>query len=481
MILEKIKVTAFQKCGIDKERPIVIGVSGGADSLCLVYALSSLGFSLVIAHFNHQLRPEAGEDSQFVKGVAEKLNLPFISGSGPVKDYADQNGLSIEQAARDLRYRFLFEQARRYSAQAVAVGHTADDQVETVLMHLVRGCGLAGLKGMPFHTNQHGWSQEFPLVRPLLTIWHADTLSYCSQIGINPIYDLSNSDMTFLRNRIRHELIPLLEDYNPGFRKGILRTVQIISSDYETLESEFHLNWEHCILNEGIDHINLDRGRIRELNLSNQRGVVRKSIAKIRPSLFDVALDTVERALDFINGTGNSGRIDLVDGMQLIREGNQVHILKERTTVLPNSLPQLIPGVSLILDVPGTVELSDGMRIHGNIIFEEDIDKVKAAAFTNEDPFQAWVDLDSLNLPLEVRTRRPGETWQPLGMNGASQKVKDFMINVKCPVYGRDQWPLVCSGDQIVWIAGYRMAHFARITMSSKRILHLRLSKFNLE
>src|SRR5512135_1332728 len=167
-MLENIESILSEKCGLTRDRPIIAGISGGPDSLCLMNVLRKAGYHLIVAHFNHKLRPDADADANIVEQTAGRLNIASVIQSGDVRAFADAEKLSIEEAARSMRYRFLMEQARHSHAQAVAVGHTADDQVETVLMHFIRGAGLNGLKGMPYRSNLREFDPEIPLVRPLL-------------------------------------------------------------------------------------------------------------------------------------------------------------------------------------------------------------------------------------------------------------------------------------------------------------------------
>ena len=159
-----------------------------------------------------------------MRKLAEEMKLPFVSESADVRGYAEEHKLSLEEAARMLRYRFLFAQARAHRAGAVAVGHTADDQVETILMHFLRGAGLAGLKGMAGRTLLPEFDREIPLVRPILHLWRHETEAYCREHDLQPVHDPSNTDETYFRNRLRHSLIPELEKYNPRFKETLLRT-----------------------------------------------------------------------------------------------------------------------------------------------------------------------------------------------------------------------------------------------------------------
>ena len=209
-MLNNIATIFRDNCKLTRDRPILVGVSGGPDSLCLMESLRQEGYSVIVAHFNHQLRPDSDVEANSLEKTVSRKNIPSIFDSGDVRGYAESEGLSIEEAAREMRYRFLFEQARDCNAQALAVGHTADDQVETVLMHFLRGAGLTGLKGMTYRSFLPAFDERMPIVRPLLDIWREETVVFCAANGLRPYYDPSNDSLNFLRNRIRHLLIPHL-------------------------------------------------------------------------------------------------------------------------------------------------------------------------------------------------------------------------------------------------------------------------------
>ncbi len=168
-------------CKLDQGLPVVVGVSGGPDSVCLMDVLHQAGYPVLVAHFNHQLRTESDDDEEFVRMLAAARNLPFLRGRGDVAVYADESGQSIEAAGRELRYRSLFDHAEAHQAQAVAVGHTADDQAETVLMHFLRGAGVRGLRGMTYRRQVPQFHAEIPLVRPFLSLWRRDVIAYCRE------------------------------------------------------------------------------------------------------------------------------------------------------------------------------------------------------------------------------------------------------------------------------------------------------------
>jgi tRNA(Ile)-lysidine synthase len=288
MDLDQLNQIIQENCGLKQNQVVLVGVSGGPDSLCLLNLLVQLGYRVVVAHFNHGLRAQAGEDALFVESQANKLGLRFILGQMDVADYAQKHRLSVEEAARQVRYHFLFEQAKRVDAQAVAVAHTANDQVETVLMHLLRGAGLAGLKGMSYQSLMHEWSTSIPLVRPLLNVWREQVLEYCETLGLHPVSDSTNFNTKYYRNRIRHELIPYLENYNPQIKEVIGRMAQTLAGDHEVIGELVQENWKRCWLQEGDGFVVLALEPIREFSKAMQRQILRRAIGTLRPYLRDI-------------------------------------------------------------------------------------------------------------------------------------------------------------------------------------------------
>src|SRR5512139_2437064 len=295
-MLENIDSILQDHCKLSRDHPIVAGISGGPDSLCLMNVLRKAGYRIIVAHFNHKLRPDSDTDANIVEQTAARLNLASVIQSGDVRAYADSGKLSVEEAARILRYRFLMEQARHFHAQAVAVGHTADDQVETVLMHFIRGAGLSGLKGMSYRTIIQMFDPEIPIVRPLLDTWREETVVYCATHGSRPRHDPSNASLDFFRNRLRHLLIPNLETYNPRFREVLWRTSRSLTADYEILAGVIDQAWKECVVQESADFIAFDSKALNKQTVGLQRHLVRRAIERLHPDEMDIGYATLERA-----------------------------------------------------------------------------------------------------------------------------------------------------------------------------------------
>jgi tRNA(Ile)-lysidine synthase len=461
------------QCRLDPARLTIVGVSGGPDSLCLMDLLRQAGFSILVAHFNHKLRETSDAEAGMVESLAERFSLPFVGGSAEVNGYAEERKLSIEDAARTLRYQFLFRLARERQAQAVATGHTADDQVETVLMHFLRGAGLNGLKGMSYRVVIQEFDADLPLVRPLLDFWREATEAYCAGQGLHPLYDPSNESTDFLRNRIRHHLIPDLESYNPRFRDAVRRSARALSADHEVLMQAVDDAWKKALLSRSEGLVIFDLLVLEGLPDGVVRHLVRRAVELILPAA-DITYAMLDRAVDTLRGRNGAGVLSLGGGIRLLREANQVFVVGEEAVLpferwpqMPADLDSISFALPFVLDMPG------GWR------FTAEVWNLAALAReqmqNNEDPFQVWLDAESITGGFSLRIRHEGDRFEPLGMDGHTQKLSDFFTNVKLPQRARERYPLVCAGEEVAWIPGYHPAHQFRLTNASRRILYFAL------
>jgi len=476
MDLERLAFTAEKECGLDRARPVLVGVSGGPDSLCLAHSLHRLGFPVVVAHFDHQLRVESKADSTCVEAFASRFGLPFYLGSQNVAAYARENHLSLEEAARELRYRYLFSLARELPVQAVAVGHTADDQVETVLMHLLRGAGLAGLRGMAYRSIHREWDGTIPLVRPLLPFWRADTVAYCREEGLDPVQDASNLDTTFLRNRLRRELIPYLETYNPQVRGALWRMSQALAADEAAAQQCLDRAWRDCFVTQEGGRVFLKLEELRALSPGVARGILRRAVSLLLPTLRDVDFNAIDRALVFLVRP-SSAQVDLARGLRVFQE-NHCLVLSQASASPGNaSWPQIDCEHEVELEIPAVASLPGGWRLASQWM-EGDalpaIDELRARG-----PWEAWLDAALIQGKLRIRRPRRGDRFEPLGMGGHSLKLSDFWIDHQQPRRARAAWPLLVMEDRILWIPGFRIAEPFRLQKNTRKALYLRLFRVN--
>ena len=464
-----VETTLIEECGLVKDRLIVVGVSGGADSLCLMETLRQAGYPLLVAYFDHQLRVESGTDARMVEKTAARLGLPSKIDGADVRKYAEEKKLSIEDAARTLRYRFLFDLARRSRAQAVAVGHTADDQVETVLMHFLRGSGISGLKGMSYRSVIKSFDPDIPVVRPLLDLWREDTVLYCAVNGLRPRHDSSNDSLDFQRNRIRHLLIPNLESYNSKFRETVLRMSQSLKGDYAFVMETLEHAWREAVISANEEIITFDLVRLTAFPLGLQRNLFKHAMQTLHPGA-DIGFQTINRAVDFLRSTSPSPRLDLKAGLRLFREAELVHVCAPHAELPFDRWPQLPDETPIPIKLGGQASLAGGWRASCESWRLPALAKDQAEE--NEDPFQVWLDAEELPDTFVLRVRHQGDHFSPLGMDGHSQKLTDFFVNEKLPQRARDHWPLLCVGEEIVWVPGFRPAHRHRLKETTRAVLY---------
>lgn len=454
----------FSHLGLEPGRMLVVGVSGGPDSLALLHYLHGIPYPLLVASFNHRLRPEAEADVAFVQQVAAELGLPFLTDSADVAAYAETEGLSLEEAARELRYRFLFRAARQAGAQAVAVGHTADDQAETVLMHFLRGAGLSGLKGMPPRILLPIFDAEIPLVRPLLDWTRAETEAYCRKHGLTPRIDATNTDTTYFRNRLRHELLPELERYNPQIRPALAKTSLALQGDYDLLNELVEAAWQKTVSQAGSGFVEFERKQLESLSPALRKNLFRKAAFLLKPGLRDVDFDALERAATL-------KPVDLAGGLKTIVEGAKLYLTEAEST-LPVSFPQVSEQSSVI---SGRLELGNGWILN----CEQSTDNPHAGAgwSLNIDHWSAYFDADLTEDKLQVRPVHAGDRFEPLGMPHQTVKLSDLFVNLKIPKRLRKKWPVLSVEDEIAWVVGLRMAEPFKVTEKTRRVLKIEIKK----
>lgn len=469
-----IETVLSGECGLVKDRPIIVGVSGGPDSLCLMETMRRAGYRLFVAHFDHRLRPESGADGRMVEKTAARLGLPNEIGGADVRAYADEMKLSIEDAARTLRYRFLFDLARKRRAQAVAVGHTADDQVETILMHFLRGSGISGLKGMSYRSIIKSFDAEIPVARPFLDVWREETVLYCAVEGLRPRHDPSNDALNFQRNRIRHLLIPTLETYNSNFRETVLRMSHSLKGDYSFVMETLEHAWANTTVSANDEFITFDASRLAAHPPGLQRNLIRHAMQSLHPGV-DVGYQTLARAEYFLRPSNRGLRQDLKGGLRMIREEDLIHIYGPNAELPFDRWPQMPDENPISMRLPGGTALAGGWKATCERWRLPALAKKEAEE--NDDPFQVWLDARDLPESFSLRVRHQGDHFAPLGMNGHSQKLSDFFVNEKLPQRARDRWPLLCAGEEIVWIPGFRPAHRHRLKEETADALYFSVQR----
>jgi len=483
---------------------ILVAVSGGPDSTALLLLLAEMnqrddrGWRLHVGHLNHGIRPgEAEEDEAFVRGLAEQLGLEFTSDRVDVPALAKESGESLEEAARGARYEFLERAAREVGANKIAAGHTVDDNVETVLHRILRGTGLEGLRGIP-PLRPTGPDRTIYVVRPLLEVGREQVLDYLAAQGVEAREDSTNAAREHLRNRIRHDLLPLLEqEYNPQIRRALLQLREMAASVSRYLNDRADWLLDRLHLRSDSPGYWLDAARLEREPAALQALVWRKAVRRATGKPPGMTYAHTEALIGLLQKTGSSKEIELPGGVRVRREYDRVQIFREgdeRTTgeEAPVAPPPVEPrrseprprrgapamgppdGESFfrVLEVPGTTRIPGGKIISAEL-------RAGGAEFLQEflagkDESSETVDFDRLSGRLVVRTREEGDRFQPLGSDGG-KKLQDFFVDEKVPEPERDRVLIVATDEHPVWIVGHRIDDRVKVTDETQALLVLRI------
>lgn len=454
--IEKVKGTIRRFGLLTKGHTVLVALSGGPDSVALLHALvavkSEFGLKLCAAHLNHKLRGrESDQDETFAGDLASGLKVRFFSKRIDVRSEAKRRKLSIEEAARELRYRYLEKVAQQVKADRIALGHQADDQAETFLMRLIRGAGSAGLSGIP--------PRRGKIIRPLIQIRRAEIEEFLEANGFPCRLDSSNYSPDYLRNRIRLSLLPRIEEeFNPKIVETLNRTADILSLQQQYIRnaSERFLD---TICTTRSNSVTLDTGALADLDKCLQREMVRLCIKRLKGDLKQLTFEPVDRALELVHQRKSGRRVQLVDTIWAEVSGGKFVVYRRGKR-----------GYSYPLQLPGEVNLRDrGMKIKAEILEAESLSDNLAS----RNPNVALLDWGKLKEPYSLRNRRRGDRFAPLGMKG-TKSLADFLIDAKVPRYLRDEVPVLTAGDEIIWVVGHRISERHKVTGKTRKVIRLR-------
>lgn len=432
---EQIQQYIIQHQLLSGEKPVVVGISGGADSVALLHILVSLGYKCIAAHCNFNLRgDESFRDEQFTIDFTQRLQVPLCKISFETNKYAQENRLSVEMAARELRYRWFEELLNTYDADAVAVAHHRDDSVETLLINLTRCSGLTGLTGIkPKNGN---------VVRPLLCVSREDIYAYIENNGLEYVTDSSNSSDIYTRNFIRLKVIPLLEEINPSVKASLARTAN-------------HLYDASLIYNHSIEEA-------RKVITQNNRLSISALLSFPAPATI---LYEMLKSYGFSRTVCESIFTVLDKDSGKIFYSSTHRLLKDRSDLLIDVLSGEDNRAYLInleddnVDLP--VELKPEI-----VVIKEDYQIEKDRKF-------AYFDFDKLSFPLVLRHWQEGDWFVPFGMKG-KKKISDYFSDKKFSLFDKEKTWLLCSGQDVIWIVGERTDNRYRIEKTTKRVLKLK-------
>jgi len=470
--LERGVLKAIRDGGLLRQgSTVVAAVSGGADSLCLLHVLArladGLGVRVHVAHLDHMLRGAASRaDAAFVAEMARSLGLPCTVEACDVAAWRRHRRCSLEEAAREVRYRFLYEAARSAGAEVVVTGHTRDDAVETQFLHVIRGSGLRGLRGLetdsliPVAGVQPGEKATLRVVRPLLGLSREQTAQYCRLLGVEPREDASNASTSYLRNRVRLELLPACRALNPRFDDALLRLGGSARADGDHLAAAARSVYDN-IADVSPDCVRLDLAGFAAAGPAIQARLVRRAHEHVAGDVRDVSAAHVVSVRRLAVARPGK-RLRLVSGVTWRREASCLAAFAPGCADDDAGIPAPLEPVPV--PVPGEVAFP-GWRVSTRFAPGE-------PGCPAVDGFAAAFDADATGTVLFVRRRRRGDRFRPLGM-AQEKKLQDFMVDAGIPLLQRDSVPLLCSPQHIVWVVGRRIDDRAKLTERTRRVLQV--------
>lgn len=472
-LLEQVEQTLKRAGILDLSNPILlVALSGGPDSVTLLSLLCDIAkkypLRLHVAHLNHRLRGNEGdEDALYVKEMCRTLDIPLTIEEADVQGIRVQRRLSLEEAAREVRYDFFARVAAAVGASAVVLGHTADDQAETVLLHLIRGAGIRGLRGMlPISTWQSKCStRRIMIVRPILESFRDEIIAYCATHRLDPRYDSSNLQNRFTRNRIRNDLIPELQKYNPTVRKVLKRTASTVAQDVEYIDQKVQEIWS-LIVSKKSGGLSIHRMRFNKLHPSLRAHILQRTYAEVSGSAKGLNMMQIENMRRLAElGSGRS--LSLGQHLEFHTTYNDLLVTGE---ALNSPWPHL-------RDLK--LHLNDDIYSQGWRIQFQKINKIPLLPIQNKgDVLHSYFSLGSIGDELCVRSRKAGDRFQPLGMED-TKKLKDFMIDEHIPRFCREGVPLLIGDRGIAWVVGWRIAHWARATAETDDVVEVIFTRKN--
>ena len=436
---------------------VVVAVSGGPDSVALLDLLCRLsgqcGLSLHVAHLNHQLRSdESDTDAEFVASMSRRLGLPYHGGSADVRALLRSERTSLEGAARLARQRFLSRVMREADAQRVALGHNQSDQAETLLLRLIRGAGRTGLCAIR-PVRDDGW------IRPLLNTPRSAIVDYLRLRGIPYRQDLTNRDTRFTRNRVRWDLVPHLErHYAPRIEQILARTCEVFQQEEDLLEGQTDDALLRAASYRSNTKIVLDGKTLFGYHIALQRRVFRKALQHLSASREGPDYRILQAALAHVSSRSGAAQISAL--VSVHRSGDSV-VFSRPAPVFQG--PLRVPGCTQVAALGGRFEACVRPAVE------------TAKEIRHLGPLRAFIDAARTTGRLEVRNRRVGDRFRPLGLHG-TQKISDLLIDSKVPAPLRDEVPLVVSGGEILWVVGLRTGQSAAVSDSTISVVDLTYS-----
>jgi len=461
-MVEKVLDTINKHHLIENGESVVVGVSGGPDSVCLLHVLyrlrEKLHIKLYAVHINHMLRGKESEgDEKYVKELCEKLEIPAHFFSIDVRDLASKKGISLEEAGREARYRKFEEVAEDTGASKIAVAHNRNDQAETVLMNIIRGSGLDGLKGIGYIRGK--------IIRPLLDVPREDIENYCRRHSLNPRTDSTNLVSIYTRNKIRLDLIPSIDKmFDIDIQDSLWRMSVLLKDDLDYIDENATRLYHECLAEKNKDSITIDAGIFQGYHIAIKRRIIRSAIRNLTGNLKGVESVHIEKVLQLWEGGRTGAQVHLPGGLKALKSYNHLIIGTDIDGVAigPFCREINIPGVTLVPEIGAGVKAfiekkSSGIEQYGNMRYNSLVQHF---------------DYDILKMGINIRNRKDGDVFKPYKSNG-TRKLKEYFIDNKIPRHKRDNIPLIALGNEIVWVVGYKISDKFKVTENTKTVLKL--------
>lgn len=459
MIENKVMDTVRRESLIKKGDRIIVALSGGPDSVCLIHILSKIskeyGFTLYAAHFNHQIRGIAAHrDALYAMEFCDSLGIRCFLKSMDVPSYAKEKKLTMEEAARILRYEMLFQLKKETGADKIAVAHNLDDQAETVMMRIMRGTGLNGIKGMDY-------KRPDGIIRPLMDVLKHDIEKYCKDNKLEPRIDHTNLEDEYTRNKIRIHLLPYIErEYASNIKEILSRMANGLREDSCFIEKTADERYKNLSSVIDKDTVRIDLDLIEYEDISIAKRILRNAYKDLEGSYKGLETVHLDDILDLIQNPKKEARINIPKGIIADKRGSYLYITrKEVKTEIIEYEMEIPVNRSVIIQ-----EL--GIKVEAQRISKE-----KSKMFSTGNSTKSF-DVDKISGKLKIRNRRNGDKIKPLGLGG-TKKVKDILIDSKVPLENRNNVPVICDDEKILWLAGYCMSEEAKISDSTKEVIRI--------
>jgi tRNA(Ile)-lysidine synthase len=474
--LERVSNFISEHRLLEEGQSLVVGVSGGPDSVCLLDSLVQLGYQPSPVYVDHGLRPEVDDEAEFVAQLAQYYGLKAVICQVDVPALLEEHGGSLEEHARIARYLQLLDVADDLGLDTLATAHQIDDQIETLLMHFLRGAGVGGLRGMKPSTDITGWFESSKasgkrLVRPLLAVDRPQVLAYLEERSLTYRRDPSNEDLSFRRNRVRHDLIPYLQRYNPTIRTGLERLAHIMAGQAEWVEQVVAEHWAEVVVRDEPDQLALDQIVFNQLPTALRSELMRMVLDRLQFGQVEPEYALIQSAVSFCQSEVK--RMHLSGGVQIQRLGDKVVLSRTGEDLRLPQFPQMVSDAPQELPIPGEIGLAHGWRLTASLVDLPSEEPLRG--YVDDDMNRAALDHESLTGDIMLRARQRGDRFRPLGMRGR-MKLSNFFINQHVPSEARSLWPIVSHGDEIVWVAGLRMGEAYRLSQASTRAVVLEIT-----